>query len=137
MSFLDALFGVGKRRVNSAAFRRPRSSKRVSMEERADLYRAKDQSKNTVIVYDLSAGGACISSEQRFARGEDLTLTIAAGRSAAFTLGCSVIFVRQKPGRIHCDYGVQFVRVRPGDLERLRTFVASRDDARHTAAAFI
>lgn len=107
------------------------------MEERADLYRAKDQSKNTVIVYDLSAGGACISSEQRFARGEDLTITIAAGRSASFTLGCTVVFARQKAGRIHCDYGVKFVRVRPGDLERLRTFVAARDDARHTAPAFI
>ncbi len=137
MSLLDTLFGVGKRRVNSAAFRRPRTSKRVSMEERADLYRTKDASKHTVIVYDLSTGGARISSELRFAKGEDLTLTISAGRSASFTLGCSVIFARQKPGRIHSDYGVQFIRVKPGDLERLQTFVASRDDARHTAPAFI
>ena len=107
------------------------------MEERADLYRTKDASKHTVIVYDLSAGGARISSELRFANGEDLTLTISAGRSASFTLGCLVVFVRQKPGRIHSDYGVRFVRVRPGDLERLRTFVAARDDARHAAPAFI
>jgi len=137
MSLLDTLFGIGKRRVNGAAFRRPRASKRVSMEERADLYRTKDASTHTAIVYNLSGGGACISSELRFAVGEDLTLTISAGRSASFTLGCTVIFARQKPGRIHGDYGVKFVRVRQGDLERLRTFVASRDDARHTAPAFI
>jgi PilZ domain len=107
------------------------------MEERADLYRTKDATKHTVIVYDLSSGGACISSELRFAKGEDLTLTISAGRNASFTLGCSVIFARQKAGRIHSDYGVRFIRVRPGDLERLRAFVASHDDARHAAAAFI
>ena len=107
------------------------------MEERADLHRSKDGTKHTVIISDLSSGGARISSELRFARGEDLTLTIAAGRAAPFTLGCHVVFGRTTSGRIHSDYGVQFVRVRPGDLERLSKFVASRDDARTVAAAFI
>lgn len=138
MSLLDTLFGVGRRRVNSAAFRRPRSAKRVPVEERADLHRSKDGTKSTVIIADLSPGGARISTPLRFAPGEDLTITIAAGRSAPFTLGCHVVFARsQKYGRIHHDYGVKFVRMRPGDLERLRGFVAARDDARHGAVPFI
>jgi PilZ domain-containing protein len=138
MSLLDTLFGVGRRRVNSAAFRRPRASKRVPLEERADLERSKDGTKSTVIVADLSSGGARLSTPMRLAVGEDLTITIAAGRTASFTLGCSVIFaLAQRSRRIHNDYGVKFVRIKPGDLERLRGFVAARDDARLGATPFI
>lgn len=134
MSLLDTLFGVGRRRVNSAAFRRPRAFRRVSFEERADLHRSKDGTKSTVIIADLSAGGARISTPLRFTVGEDLTLTIATSRTASFTFGCAVVFAKpQTSGRIHTDYGVKFVRVKPGDLERLRGFVAARDDARHGA----
>lgn len=137
MSLLDTLFGVGRRRVNSAAFRRPRASKRVSLEERADLHRSKDGTKGTVIVADLSSGGARLSTPLRLGVGEDLTITIASGRTASLTLGCSVVFARaQRGGRIHSDYGVKFVRVKPGDLEKLRGFVAARDDARLGAAPF-
>lgn len=108
------------------------------MEERADLHRTKDGLKSTVIVADLSSGGARLSTPERLAVGEDVTITISAGRSASFTLGCSVVFARaQRAGRIHNDYGVKFVRVRPGDLERLRGFVAARDDARLAATPFI
>jgi len=137
MGLLDTLLGVGRRRINGAAFRRPRAHRRVSMEERAELRRSKDGSAHTVILSDLSPGGARIATPLRFAVGEDFTLIIAAGRRAPFTLGCSVVCARGTGGRLHRDYGVRFVRVRPGDEERLAHFVASHDDARVSGSAFI
>ena len=133
MGFLDRIF---KARGSRHSVRRPRVSVRVHMEEHAELRRVKDGSAHTVIIGDLSSGGARIATPQRMSEGEDLTLIISAGRRQQFEVGCEIVSVRPREGRLHYDYGVKFVAFHPGDIEQLREFVASRGDARKAGAQF-
>ena len=110
--------------------RRPRVAARVPIEERAEMHRAKDGSAQSVILVDLSHGGARISTPLKLTRDEALTLIINAGRHQPFEVGCRVVVVRPRHGRLHYDYGLKFVAVKPGEIQRLRTFVAKHDDAR-------
>lgn len=110
--------------------RRPRIGVRVPMEERAEMHRIKDGSAQAVILADLSPGGARIATPLRLAKNEELTLIINAGRRQPFEVGCNIVRVRPRTGRLHYDYGVKFVAIKPGEVERLRKFVADHDDAR-------
>jgi c-di-GMP-binding flagellar brake protein YcgR len=133
MGFLNQIF---KARGSRHLVRRPRVSVRVHIEEHAELHRVKDGSSHTIILGDLSAGGARLATPQRMSEGEDLTLTINAGRKQQFEVGCVIVSVRPRHGRLHFDYGVKFVAFHPGELERLREFVTSRGDARKAGALF-
>ncbi len=127
MGFWDLLFKHGA----PAPIRRSRSGVRVTIEERAEMRRAKDASAQGVILADLSGSGARITTPAKLARGEEITLVVNAGRQQPFTFGCKVITAVRKTGRLHFDYGLQFVAVRPGEEARLRSFVARRADARY------
>jgi len=129
MGILDNIF-KGKPQV-----RRPRIGNRVPMEERAEMHRAKDGSAQSVILADLSFGGARIATPLKIAKNEDLTLIINAGRHRPFEVGCKVVTVRPRIGKLHHDYGVKFVAIKPGEVERLRKFVVERDDARKAGVA--
>jgi c-di-GMP-binding flagellar brake protein YcgR len=123
MGIFKMFFG---RRVGQ---RKPRLGFRVPIEESARMHRAKDGTSHSVIVVDLSQGGACIATPLKLAPNERLGLSISAGKSP-FEFGCQVVTVRERPGRLHFDYGVKFVAVKPGEIDRLRSFIAYRDDAR-------
>lgn len=97
------------------------------------MHRVKDGSAQAVILADLSPGGARIATPLKLGKNEELTLIINAGRRQPFEVGCNVVVVRPRVGRLHYDYGVKFVAIRPGEVERLRKFVAERDDARKTS----
>jgi hypothetical protein len=129
MGILDRIF------KSKPPVRRPRVGNRVPMEERAEMHRHKDGSAQSVILADLSYGGARIATPLKLAKNEELTLIINAGRHRPFEVGCRVITVRPRVGRLHFDYGVKFVAIKPGEGERLRTFVVERDDARKTGVA--
>ncbi|HXW76056.1 MAG TPA: PilZ domain-containing protein [Candidatus Eremiobacteraceae bacterium] len=122
MGFFGKLFKGGR-------VRRPRIGARIPIEERAEMHRTKDGSAGTVILGDLSTGGARIASTMRMSKGEDLTLIVNAGRHQPFEVGCRIVTVRPRKG-LHFDYGVKFVAVKPGEVERLRRFLQDRDDAR-------
>lgn len=94
------------------------------------MHRIKDGSAAAVILADLSFGGARIATPLRLGKNEELTLIINAGRHQPFEVGCKVVTVRPHAGRLHFDYGVKFIAVKPGEIERLRKFVSQRDDAR-------
>jgi c-di-GMP-binding flagellar brake protein YcgR len=130
MGLLDKIF-KGK----GGPVRRPRVTARVPMEERAEMHRLKDGTAGSVILADLSGGGACIATPLKLAKGEGLTLIVNAGRHRPFEVGCRVVSVRPRKGKLHFDYGVKFVAVKPGEIERLRKFVAERDDARKSGVA--
>jgi len=135
MSIFDRLL---RRQQSSRTFRRPRASVRVSIEERAEMQRVRDGSAQFVILENLSQGGARIATPSKLSKGEELTLVIDAGKHEAFRIGCCVVTSRRKSGRLHFEYGVKFVAVRPGEIERLRQFVSDRDDSRKAGnAAFI
>jgi hypothetical protein len=129
MGFFDKIF-KGKSEV-----RRPRVGSRVPMEERAEMHRIKDGSAQSVILADLSYGGARIATPLKLAKNEELTLIINAGRHKPFEVGCKIVAVRPRVGRLHFDYGVKFVAIKPGEVERLRKFVVERDDARKAGVA--
>ena len=133
MSLLDSLL----RRNVVRSVRKPRAAVRVPIEERAELQRVKDGSAQSVILEDLSSGGARIATPSRLVKGEDLTLVINAGKREPFRIGCAVVTARRKTGRLHYEYGVKFTAIRPGDAERLRSFVAGRDDAGKSGGRFI
>lgn len=139
MSILDKLLwrSFFDRKVSRTAFRRPRAYPRVPIEERAELRRVRDTEPEQVVLVDLSIGGARISTPLRLREGEDVTLVVDPSRRMPFTLGCLVIFSNRMLGKIHGDYGLKFTAVKPGDIERLRKFVAGRDDARRNGAAII
>jgi c-di-GMP-binding flagellar brake protein YcgR len=127
MGIFDKLFkATGAKKPE----RRPRVGARVPMEERAEMHRLKDGTAQSVILADLSYGGARIATPLKLAKNEELTLIVNAGRHKPFEVGCKVVAVRPRVGRLHFDYGVKFVAIKPGEVERLRKFVGERDDAR-------
>ena len=95
------------------------------------MRREKDVDPQGVILADISGSGARITTPVRLVRGEEITLVVNAGKLQSLTFGCRVVTAARKTGRIHFDYGLQFVAVRPGEEERLRRFVALRADARY------
>jgi len=99
--------------------------------------RVRDTQPEQVILVDLSTGGARISTPLKLGEGEEVTLVVDPGRRLPFTFGCAVIFANRMRGKIHAEYGLKFTAVKPGDIERLRAFVAGRDDARRSGAAII
>lgn len=127
MSIFGRIFGSG---AGGAKVRKPRMGSRVSMEERADMVRVRDRSAQSVILVDISSSGARIATPLRLGKDEDLTLTVYAGKQKPFELGCRVVAIRPRLGRMHFDYGVKFTAVRAGDADRLRAFVTERDDSR-------
>jgi PilZ domain-containing protein len=125
-----SLMGIFDRLLRGPRVRRPRSSPRVPIEERAEMHRIKDGSAHSVILADLSHGGARIVTPLQLGKGEELTLIINAGRRQPFEVGCRIVTWRRRTGRLHHEYGVKFVAVKPGELGRLARFLAARDDAR-------
>jgi len=134
MGIFDKLL---RRTTDRGRIRRPRVGVRVSIEERAEMHRVKDGSAQFVILEDLSYGGARIATPSRLGKGEQLTLIINAGKRQPFEVGCSIVTTLRKTGRLHFEYGVKFVAIKPGEMERLRKFVTERDDSRKSGNAFI
>jgi len=134
MGIFDKLL---RRTSERARVRRPRVGVRVSMEESAEMHRLKDGTAQFVILENLSYGGAKIATTSKLGKGEQLTLIINAGKRQPFEVGCAVVTTLHKAGRIHRQYGVKFVAIKPGEIERLRRFVSERDDSRKSGNAFI
>ena len=107
------------------------------MDQRAEMRRARDGVLHAVILANLSRSGARITTPAHLARGEEVTLTIDAGKQPPFTLGCKIVTAARAGGSLHFDYGLQFIAVRPGEEARLRTFVGLRGDARFAGDALI
>ena len=126
MGILEAI--LGRRRPE----RKARVGARVPIEERAEMRRIRDGSEHSVILADLSVGGARIATPLRLMRNEELTLVVSAGKARPFEFGAKVVAERIRAGRVHRDYGVRFVAIRAGEMSRLREFVAMRDDARRS-----
>lgn len=134
MGILDVLLG---RPTLRSAVRRPRAGVRVPIEENATLRRLGAAGSQLVILQNLSQCGARIATPARLATREEVTLTIDAGKHQPFEIGCKIVTAQRKPGKLHYEYGMQFTAVHPGEIERLRRFVQSRDDARKSGASFI
>lgn len=133
MGIFSRLFGHGR----TGVIRRSRSGVRVPIEERAEMRRNTEPDPQGVILADISVSGARITTPAKLARGEEITVVVNAGRQQPLTFGCRVVTAARRAGRLHFDYGLQFVAVRPGEEERLRRFVARRADARFAGDVLI
>jgi c-di-GMP-binding flagellar brake protein YcgR len=87
-----------------------------------------------VTLADLSTGGAKVATPHQMAVSDDVKLTVQSGLNRTVEVDCKVVYRRYRTGRLPIDYGLNFIAVHPGDLEKLQTFMTERDDANKKVA---
>jgi len=105
--------------------RAARSSKRIPIELRVEMRVARDGAMHTVLLEDLSAGGARLATPIRMTKSDVITLVVETSFGVKVQAICRIVSIRPRPGALHIDYGVRFVGLREADAEALRRYVAT------------
>jgi c-di-GMP-binding flagellar brake protein YcgR len=119
--FDDTLRGAGAPKSRAS-----RSSARIPIELRVDARLARDGAIHSVLLEDLSAGGARLSTPMRLTKSDVLTIIVETSYGVKVQAVCRIVSVRPRQGQLHIDYGVKFVGLREVDAETLRRYVASQ-----------
>lgn len=109
-----------------AKSRASRTSARIPVEVRVDARLARDGATHSVLLEDLSAGGARISTPLKLAKSDVLTIIVETAYGVKVQAVCRIVTIRPRTGALHIDYGVKFVGLREVDAETLRRYVASQ-----------
>lgn len=112
--------------LNSNKSRTSRSSARIPIEVRVDARLARDGAIHSVLLEDLSAGGARISTPMRLSKSDVLTIVVETAYGVKIQAVCRIVSIRPRQGQLHIDYGVRFVGLREQDAEALRRYVAAQ-----------
>ena len=115
--------------------RSPRLGARVSMELRVDVRLARDGAVHSVLLEDISTGGARITTPLRLSKSDVITLVFIAPRNEKIELVCRIVSVRPLEGALHVDYGLKFVALKPAVAHVVRRLVARRQQLQATGAA--
>jgi PilZ domain-containing protein len=115
--------------------RSPRLGARVSMELRVNVRLARDGAVHSVLLEDISTGGAKISTPLRLSRSDVLTLVFDAPRNERLEMICRIISIRPRPGELHLDYGLKFVSLKPEIADAVRRLVARRQQLQSPGVA--
>ena len=121
MGIFDNLPGGGEPKSRAS-----RSSARIPIELRVDARLARDGAVHSVLLEDLSAGGARISTPMKLTKSDVLTIIVETAFGVKVQAVCRIISIRPRQGQLHIDYGVKFVGLREVDAETLRRYVASQ-----------
>jgi c-di-GMP-binding flagellar brake protein YcgR len=103
-----------------------RSSARIPVEVRVDARLARDGAVHSVLLEDLAAGGARISTPMRLSKSDVLTIIVETAYGVKIQAVCRIVSIRPRQGQLHIDYGVRFVGLREQDAEALRRYVAAQ-----------
>lgn len=106
--------------------RSSRSSARIPIELRVDARLARDGAVHSVLLEDLAAGGARISTPMKLTKSDVLTIIVETAFGVKVQAVCRIVSIRPRQGQLHIDYGVKFVGLREVDAETLRRYVASQ-----------
>lgn len=106
--------------------RASRSSARIPIELRVDARLARDGAMHSVLLEDLSAGGARIATPLKLTKSDVLTIIVQTAYGVKVQAVCRIVSIRPRAGQLHIDYGVKFVGLREVDAETLRRYVASQ-----------
>lgn len=131
MGLFDKLFQASR---DPQRVRRPRAAPRVPIGDRAQLRRPTEPYSLVVTLADLSTRGAKVATSYQMPINDDVTLTIQSGIQRTIDIDCKVLYRRYRTGRLQIDYGLNFIAMHPGDVEKLQIFLAERDDARKKVA---
>ena len=112
--------------LNAQKNRSSRTSARIPVEVRVDARLARDGAVHSVLLEDLSAGGARISTPMKLTKSDVLTIVVETAFGVKIQAVCRIISVRPRQGQLHIDYGVRFVGLREQDAEALRRYVAAQ-----------
>ncbi|HEY7992746.1 MAG TPA: PilZ domain-containing protein, partial [Candidatus Eremiobacteraceae bacterium] len=111
--------------LNAQKSRASRSSARIPVEVRVDARLARDGAVHSVLLEDLAAGGARISTPMRLSKSDVLTIIVETAYGVKIQAVCRIVSIRPRHGQLHIDYGVRFVGLREQDAEALRRYVAA------------
>ena len=112
--------------LNAQKSRSSRTSARIPVEVRVDARLARDGAVHSVLLEDLSAGGARISSPMKLTKSDVLTIVVETAYGVKIQAVCRIVSIRPRQGQLHVDYGVRFVGLREQDAEALRRYVAAQ-----------
>jgi len=112
--------------LNAQKSRSCRSSARIPVEVRVDARLARDGAVHSVLLEDLAAGGARISTPMRLSKSDVLTIIVETAYGVKIQAVCRIVSTRPRQGQLHIDYGVRFVGLREQDAEALRRYVAAQ-----------
>jgi len=112
--------------LNAQKSRASRSSARIPVEVRVDARLARDGAVHSVLLEDLAAGGARISTPMRLSKSDVLTIIVETAYGVKIQAVCRIVSTRPRQGQLHIDYGVRFVGLREQDAEALRRYVAAQ-----------
>ena len=112
--------------LNTQKNRSSRSSARIPVEVRVDARLARDGAVHSVLLEDLAAGGARISTPMRLSKSDVLTIIVETAYGVKIQAVCRIVSIRPRQGQLHIDYGVRFVGLREQDAEALRRYVAAQ-----------
>ena len=112
--------------LNAQKSRASRSSARIPVEVRVDARLARDGAVHSVLLEDLAAGGARISTPMRLSKSDVLTIIVETAYGVKIQAVCRIVSIRPRQGQLHIDYGVRFVGLRELDAEALRRYVAAQ-----------
>jgi c-di-GMP-binding flagellar brake protein YcgR len=131
MGLLERLFGFNRDQRRPL---RPRANARVPIGDHAELRRPTETDGRVVTLADLSTAGAKVVTTHQMAVRDDVKLVIQRNLRQSVEIDCKIIYRRFRTGRLHIDYGLQFIAIHPGDVEALQAFISERDEARKKVA---
>ena len=112
--------------LNAQKNRASRTSARIPVEVRVDARLARDGATHSILLEDLSAGGARISTPIKLTKSDVLTILVETAFGVKIQAVCRIVSIRPRSGQLHIDYGVRFVGLREQDAEALRRYVAAQ-----------
>ena len=102
--------------------RSARLAQRVAIELRVRLRAGTDGELHSVLLHDLSTGGARISTPQKLRSGKRYVLMIDSdGESIAAP--CKIVSERRHRSELHVDYGLAFVGLSAASSEKLQRLI--------------
>ena len=116
--------------------RSARLSQRVAIELRVLLRPGNDGDAHSVLLEDLSVGGACVSTPLRLAQGRRYTLIIGQEGEESIAAPCRISSIRKRQGELHVDYGLAFEGLGSAGREKLLRLVDKFQALRASNAAF-
>ncbi len=116
--------------------RAARLSPRVAIELRVLLRAGNDGDAHSVLLEDLSVGGARVSTPLRLSRRNGYTLIIQQDGVAPIAAPCRIASVRKRPSELHVDYGLAFQGMSGAGREKLRALIDKFQTLRAGNAAF-
>ena len=119
--------------IKRAPERYSRRWPRIVVEEPAEL-RLPDGTQSSVIVSQLSVGGARVQSIVPLKAGDDIELQLDGGAEGRQSLGAHIVYSLKENSGFYFACGLCFFGLRPHETQWIATFIAAEQARRRTKA---